>query len=432
MSEVSLRGAWTVSRGEACDRGKVREENQDTVRSATIPLGELFLVADGIGGYQGGATASRMVAEGFYEQLASQPAGYPAEAALREACAQTNASIQATAQSSDPSLQRMGSTVVLALIQTESSQSIAFIGHVGDSRAYLIRNNQMTRLTTDHSAVQALLNRNLITEEQALYHPDASVLTRSLGHRPDIEIDINRVPIEPGDGLLLCSDGLWGYVAEEDIAAVATDSELSAQTIADTLLHQALAAGGQDNIGIEFVRIEALADASALPAPQAASPAAIATHSPAPGFVKPQAGRARTQQISAIALLLLAGCGFLGYAAYNLFWPMRQSLPASPAQEKKILVVGDAAIAAAELQLPYGAIHWQHIQITRASRRVCANLGEAGPVLYASPNENMAELSYQHPELEKVLSSLPPQPLTSEIRNACGNYDVILILPKQI
>jgi hypothetical protein len=111
---------------------------------------------------------------------------------------------------------------------------------------------------------------------------------------------------------------------------------------------------------------------------------------------------------------------------------MRQSLPASPAQEKKILVVGDAPIAAAELQLPYGAIHWQHVQITRASRRVCADLGEAGPVLYASPSENMVELSQQHPELGKVLSALPPQPLTPEIRNACGSYDVILILPRRI
>jgi PPM family protein phosphatase len=447
MSEVSPGGARVFSFGEACNRGKVREENQDTIRSATIPLGELFLVADGIGGYQGGATASLMVADGFHEQLAAQPAGYPADAALREACAYTNASIHAAAQSGDPSLQRMGSTVVLALIQAEAPgfvtpmaryvAYVAWIGHVGDSRAYLIRNGRMIKLTSDHSAVQALLNRNLITEKEALNHPDASVLTRSLGHRPEVEIELDRVPLQAGDGLLLCSDGLWGYVTDEDIAAVATDGELSAQTIADTLLHQALAAGGQDNIGIEFVRIEGITQASVIAAPLTEPPPVSPLA--ATGVVSMRANRAKTQQIVAIGLLLLGGCGFLGYAAYNHGWPSRPSVPSQPdhggvtkpALEKKILVVGDIPGAGAELPSPFGTVHWQHIQITRASRRACADLGEEGPVVYADPRENMTELLLQHPELGKVLSALSPRPLTPGIRNACGAYDVILILPKR-
>jgi protein phosphatase len=267
MSEFPPRGPLSVSYGEACDRGKVREENQDSIRSAAIPLGDLFLVADGIGGYQGGATASRMVVEGFLAQLATRPANYPPDHALAEACTYTNASIHAAANTGDPAFQRMGSTVVVALVQpggaaggnsgeVASFGPNAWIGHVGDSRAYLIRGGQMSKITNDHSAVQALINRNLITEEEARNHPDASVLTRSLGHRPEVEIEIDRVPLEAGDALLLCSDGLWGYVADADIAAVATDPNLSVEKIAQYLLDLALSAGGHDNIGIEFIRVD--------------------------------------------------------------------------------------------------------------------------------------------------------------------------------
>jgi serine/threonine protein phosphatase PrpC len=338
MSEFATRGTPAISFGEACDRGKVREENQDSVRNASIPLGELFVVADGIGGYQGGATASRMVVEGFYSQLAGLPANYPPDQALIEANAYTNATIHAAAMSGDPSLQRMGSTVVLALIQMGASTSgnsgevssfgpVAWIGHVGDSRAYLIRAGQMIKLTNDHSAVQALLNRNLITEEEARNHPDASVLTRSLGHRPEVEIEIDRVPLMPGDALLLCSDGLWGYVAEADIAAVATDQNLSVQTMAETLLHQALAAGGLDNIGIEYIRIGGSAALIPPSIPQNGRPAGRITAKLPVALSSTAMGGRRRQQMLALGLLLLGGCGYLGVAAYSHYWPFRQSPP---------------------------------------------------------------------------------------------------------
>jgi serine/threonine protein phosphatase PrpC len=339
MSEFAPRGTLSVSFGEACDRGKVREENQDSIRSASIPLGDVFIVADGIGGYQGGATASRMVVDGFHTQLALRPAGYAPEKALAEACSYTNVSIHTAANSGDPATQRMGSTVVLTLIQAgnpaggnsgtlQSFTPTAWIGHVGDSRAYLIRGGKMSKITSDHSAVQALINRNLITEEEARNHPDASVLTRSLGHRPEVEIEIDRVPIQGGDALLLCSDGLWGYVSDGDIAAVATDPSLSVQTIADTLLHQALAAGGQDNIGIEFIRIGG--DASlTLPELPPVGPIAPRTTTPIatgwkaePDADPPQPGSNRhIHLIIAAGLLLLAAGGYLAIAHHNHRWP---------------------------------------------------------------------------------------------------------------
>jgi hypothetical protein len=229
----------------------------------------------------------------------------------------------------------MGSTVVLALIQAgnpaggnsgtlASFTPTAWIGHVGDSRAYLIRAGKMSKITNDHSAVQALISRNLITEEEARNHPDASVLTRSLGHRPEVEIEIDRVAIQGGDALLLCSDGLWGYVSDGDIAAVATDASLSVQTIADTLLHQALAAGGHDNIGIEFIRIGG-DGAATLPEIPATTPASARTTTPISGGWKAESEPPRSNhpivQIVAAGLLLLAVGGYLGLAYYKHLRP---------------------------------------------------------------------------------------------------------------
>ncbi|MFC5865221.1 protein phosphatase 2C domain-containing protein [Acidicapsa dinghuensis] len=329
MSNISAHGALNISFGEICDRGKVREENQDSVRNASIPLGELFIVADGIGGYQGGATASRMVVEGFYAHLASRPEGYPASNALIEACTATNAAIYDRANSGDPAFQRMGSTVVLALVQpVPNSGAEAWIGHVGDSRAYLVHNGQMHKITNDHSAVQALMNKGLITEEEARNHPDASVLTRSLGHRPEVEIEIDHILLQPGDSLLLCSDGLWGYVHDADFATVATDPSLSVQTAARLMLDQALAAGGPDNIGIEFIRIEGGAPISpALPRPIIPTTAPAGPISGAIHIPPKTSNKLRTLELIALALLLIGGSGYLVFAHQVGNWPFNSHKP---------------------------------------------------------------------------------------------------------
>ena len=496
MSELSLRGTLAVSFGEVCDRGKVREENQDSVRSASIPLGELFIVADGIGGYQGGATASRMVVEGFHSQLAARPANYPPDHALIEACTYTNTSIHNAAMSGDPSLQRMGSTVVLALIQTvgnsgpeakgpEARGPEAWIGHVGDSRAYLIRNGQMRKLTSDHSAVQALLSRNLITEEEARNHPDASVLTRSLGHRPEVEIEIDRVALQAGDALLLCSDGLWGYVADADIAAVATDSSLSVQTIADTLLHQALAAGGQDNIGIEYIRMEGSLASTLVQAPAAPQvfPRSAAEAPPDAEESAARKGRYR-QQLLAVGLLLLAGCGYFGYALHGHHWPFGSSQsgggnvqnsggsganqaqaagdpnqksgagrenghgqqkggqdaggsgqPPRPAdRDKKILIVGDPSSSGPAGYLPNGAIRWKRIVLARESvQKTCALLAQDKPVVFSRRAEDWKEAQRLDPWINKHAKGIRSYPIDGNIDVECGpeKYDVILVFPNK-
>jgi serine/threonine protein phosphatase PrpC len=258
MSKKSVSEQPVILFAEECDRGILREENQDSVLHVSIPMGDLLMVADGIGGYTGGATASRMVVENFYAHLSALPPDYPVDIAIRGAAARANAQIMAAASAPGSPNQRMGSTVVVAVVQHQADETCAWIGHIGDSRAYLVRAGRLHRLTTDHTAVQALLSRNLITPEEAQNHPDSSVLSRSLGHQPEVEIDIEQHPLAIGDTLLLCSDGLWGFVSELDIQRVADVPGMTLETSAHRLLELALAAGGNDNISIEMARLVGL------------------------------------------------------------------------------------------------------------------------------------------------------------------------------
>jgi serine/threonine protein phosphatase PrpC len=258
MSKKSASDQPTILFAEECDRGILREENQDAVLHVSIPMGDLLLVADGIGGYTGGATASRLVVENFYSHLAGLPQDYPVDNALRGAAARANTQILAAASIPDTPNHNMGSTVVVAVVQQQADGTSAWIGHIGDSRAYLIRAGRLHRLTTDHSAVQVLLSRNLITPEEAQNHPDASLLTRSLGNQLEVEIDIEQLPLAVGDTLLLCSDGLWGFIPEQDIERTVNAPGMTLNTVAHNLLEMALTAGGGDNIGIEMARVVGL------------------------------------------------------------------------------------------------------------------------------------------------------------------------------
>jgi len=300
MNEIPIPDQPIITFAEVTDPGTLRKENQDSVLQFRTALGEISIVADGMGGYEGGAVASRMVVASFSEHLAGLAADYPADIAIREASALANSSILAAANAPGSSRRRMGSTVVVALVQQDAFETRAWIGHVGDSRAYLVRGGVISKLTNDHSRVQLLISSKLITPEEAGSHPDASVLTRCLGHHPTVEIDVEAVVLNAGDTLLLCSDGLWGYVAEEDIETVAANPNLSVDGAAKAMLDLALAAGGHDNIGIELVRVSA---------PPVAPPVAIT-----PPRQRKKIG------VLAIWLLSLAGLGALANYAVNHHW----------------------------------------------------------------------------------------------------------------
>ncbi|MGA3347190.1 MAG: protein phosphatase 2C domain-containing protein [Terracidiphilus sp.] len=258
MSDSAVLGKPTILFAEECDRGKMRQVNQDSILHVSIPMGELLIVSDGIGGENAaGVSASKTVVEQIHSYLAKLPQNYAADSAIREAAAQANAKILPDKEPDVPQL-RMGAAVIVALVQQEAEGSYAWIGHVGDCRAYLVRAGRLHRLTFDHSGVQSLLNRNLITPEEVYRHPDTGVLTRALGVEPEVEIDIEKHPLAVGDTLLLCSDGLWDAVSEKEIERTASGPTV--ETAARDLLQRALDAGGRDNIGIEMARLNETRD----------------------------------------------------------------------------------------------------------------------------------------------------------------------------
>ncbi|HKH45869.1 MAG TPA: PP2C family serine/threonine-protein phosphatase [Thermoanaerobaculia bacterium] len=247
--------------GAGAHRGLVREENQDRISRILSPLGEVFVVADGMGGHEGGATAAQMLIDSLGQHLRALPPGTAPDEALRQAAAQANADILRKAKGTDPRLAKMGATCVLALIQGDR----AWIAHAGDSRAYLWRGGQLTRLTRDHTLVQRMVDHQILNEEEARHHPDSHVVTRSFGQTAETELEV-AAPLElvDRDRLLLCSDGLSGYVDDAAIARVLAERG-NPQAATDDLIKLALQAGGQDNISVQIVDVQAAALAAAPP-----------------------------------------------------------------------------------------------------------------------------------------------------------------------
>ena len=232
-----------------------REQNQDRMSGFNSPLGAVYLVADGMGGHKGGAEASRMVAEAFSRHLMNAPASSPPQDALTLAVRLANLEVLEKGRSGNPEFDGMGSTVVIALIQETSNGMELITAHVGDSRLYLRRNNQLTQLTKDHTQVQWLIDSNALDEEGARNHPDASVLTRAMGHSTDLQVDISGpIPLLEGDILVICSDGLSGFANAGDIDRTIADNP-DPTRCANKLVQLALASGSNDNITVQVLRV---------------------------------------------------------------------------------------------------------------------------------------------------------------------------------
>ncbi len=215
-------------------RGLVRASNQDTLLQTANAYG----VADGMGGHNGGETASRVAVQVLKNALQGKT---PEEQALKVAIEAANRRIHEMG-SRDSKLAGMGTTVTLLW---EGKQEV-LIGHVGDSRAYLYRDKRLGRQTDDHSMVAELLKNHIITPEMAKVHPYKSVITRALGIDSVVLPDVVKVDKKEGDVWLVCSDGLCNMVPDEQIAEVL--GALTGQKAADKLLELAIAHGGQDNI----------------------------------------------------------------------------------------------------------------------------------------------------------------------------------------
>ena len=230
--------------------GRRRDDNEDFV-GAYAPAepderGSLFVVCDGMGGHAAGEVASRMAVESVLTTWTTASAA-PSQQAIRSAIRSANTAVFAA--SLDAETRGMGTTcTALALSGREG-----YVGHVGDSRCYLVHHDQCSQLTADHSRVGEMLRMRLITPEQAAHHPSRSQLTRTLGNTPGVQVDVVRTPIHRGDVLVLCSDGLWDLVSMQEIAQVSASDEVT--EAAEQLIAWALERGAPDNVTVLVVRI---------------------------------------------------------------------------------------------------------------------------------------------------------------------------------
>lgn len=268
------------------DVGQVRELNEDEFflkivqSSDEEPVG-LFIVADGIGGQEGGELASEWAVKTLREELRelfvsaeplrtrklSTAALEPVEASqtpptrkladrdledtLRRAIQRANDVVLSIARAKPATAGDTGTTVTMAVVKGE----MAYVANVGDSRTYLYRNGELRTITEDHSLVASLVKAGQIKTDEVYTHPQRNLIYRSLGGKRQVEVDVFYQPLQPGDQLLLCSDGLWEMVRDPQIARILGKAP-SPEAACQRLVEAANKNGGQDNIGVVVVWIQ--------------------------------------------------------------------------------------------------------------------------------------------------------------------------------
>ncbi|HTP27006.1 MAG TPA: Stp1/IreP family PP2C-type Ser/Thr phosphatase [Anaeromyxobacteraceae bacterium] len=235
--------------------GLLRHRNEDAF--LLLPEERLLCVADGMGGHASGEVAARIAVEemaDFFRLTARDvAAGTCQEERLLTGVRRANQRIRERAALELP-LRGMGTTLVCALFP--EGEPAALIGHVGDSRAYLFRQGMLRRLTEDHSLVNELVKARQIAPHEAEEHPYRNVISRALGMRDQVDVDVSRVPLETGDAVLLCCDGLTGMLPDQMLARIlrATRGDLSRSV--DALIQAANEAGGVDNVTCVVAQVD--------------------------------------------------------------------------------------------------------------------------------------------------------------------------------
>lgn len=263
----SAEAKYRLVAGMSTDPGCVRDSNEDSggyhqpLDSESLShRGSLFVVADGMGGHSAGEVASRIAVEcitrAYYEN-----SGDP-QSALKDAFAEANRRIYETAQQ-DERLAGMGTTCTALALQNGSAIS----AHVGDSRLYLVREENIYLMTEDHSAVMEMVKRGWLSLEQARHHPDKNVILRAMGSHPEVEVTTwqEPFPVRAGDKFLLCSDGLYDLVEDEEMCREVTMNDPN--TACERLVALARERGGHDNITVLIVNLKAPEDVYHRPVP---------------------------------------------------------------------------------------------------------------------------------------------------------------------
>lgn len=310
--------------GSATDVGLVRTVNQDQ-RLVAPPL---YAIADGMGGHAAGEVAASVAVRALEEAFSA--AGSPTAQALADAARAANQAVW-EASVADHKLRGMGTTLVaMALVAKDSTEELAAI-NIGDSRLYRLRGDDLEQLTADHSLVAEMVAEGQILEEEAEFHPHRNVLTRALGVDPDVEVDLVTETIEPGDRFVLCSDGLYREVSDEQIAAMLRRLADPADA-ARELVTEAKLRGGNDNITVIVLNVPPVAESASSSteekaAPEATEEAATGTEA-APNKRsrrwwrrRAQASRSRIITVRVVAffvvLLIVLGAGAAAIAWYG-------------------------------------------------------------------------------------------------------------------
>jgi serine/threonine protein phosphatase PrpC len=307
-----------VQSASASDTGRRRRHNED----AYVCEPPLFAVADGMGGAQAGELASNLAAAALHNEGARGGGEERVDELIQEA----NRRVYER-QTRDSSATGMGTTMTVALV--ENGQ--VAIGHVGDSRAYLIRDRRLEQLTEDHSLVAELVRSGKLSPEEAEAHPQRSVITRALGTDPDVDVDTFSVETRPGDLFLLCSDGLTSMVDDETILREVERNRSDLSATAKALVRAANKGGGEDNITVVFFEIGEGGDTGdtarmvTLPPVEDDDEATLDEHDGVPVIRTAERDRAEPKRhtgrgvlLAMLALVLIVGvCGFAAWGLWR-------------------------------------------------------------------------------------------------------------------
>ncbi len=329
LNKIVFGGDTRVGRGH-----KVNEDTiwipQDVDRELLRHKGYLFIVADGVGGYQGGQLASRTAVEALHQSYYADP-GPDLEGALYRAVEAANLAVRQ--QAHDTGYEDMGSTVVAALIHGPR----LIVANVGDSRAYLWRRGKLHQLSTDHTWVAERLAEGVIGAEEAAHHQLRHVITRSLGQHLTVEPAVQSLTLQPGERLLLCCDGVWEVLPETRLEQ-RVGRPASPRQIAEGLVNDALDAGSAD-------------DMSAIVALTTGSEASLAQSVPSlPGVMARWHALSPTGFVLGSIAVGILGLALLGLLLSSLWSGLRPSLPPTPtptATEQAFVALPPATLPAA-------------------------------------------------------------------------------------
>jgi protein phosphatase len=325
--------------GAFTDEGRLRDLNEDSHVIDERLL--LFAIADGMGGHQGGEVASQTAIEALRAAVAGGRS-------INDAIELANTAVIERAHGR-PELAGMGTTMT-AVVVAGGRQLL--VGHVGDSRAYLLHEGTLQRLTHDHSLVEELVRDGRLTPEQAESHPQRSIITRALGVDTEVDVDLYTVEVTPGDRVILCSDGLTTMVRERDVERIAR-AESDPQHASEALVDAANTAGGEDNITVVVLDVVEVDDSAAPDPEMLAAPEPVATPVPEPAPevpeppVKPPRA-SRSRRVRAVLFVLVPLVAIVAIGAAVLGWYARNSYYVGVADGDVVLYKG----------VPGGVLGW--------------------------------------------------------------------------